>query len=113
MNTRGFPRKFFVICAALVYTFLYTPIAILTVYSFNDNPFSYSWSAFTLEWYKEVITSSEVYDALYNSLFVALSVVILSLALGSFFVFWSSKKTILRSLKFFYGSLAIPEIVIA
>ncbi len=112
-NTRGFPRLLFVVFTAVLYLFLYAPIIILTIYSFNNNPFTYAWTEFTLDWYKQVIFSTEVHDAFVNSLFVAIIAVLISLCLGLLFVFWAQKKYIDRCLPIFYLSLAIPEIVLA
>lgn len=39
---------------ALVFLFLYTPIAILVIFSFNESPHSLLWHGFTFEWYRQL-----------------------------------------------------------
>ena len=97
---------------ALLYFLLYIPIFVLIVFSFNNNSLTYNWLGFTTQWYSELFSSVEVWDALGNSLFVALSSVFLSLAIGSVLVFFGFNY-VKRLLLFFYGSLAMPEIVLA
>ncbi len=98
---------------ASFYFLLYIPIFVLVVFSFNDNALTYNWLGFTTEWYTDLFVSVEMWDALTNSLFVAFSSVVLSLTIGSFFIFFGSQKNIKQLLILFYGSLAMPEIVLA
>jgi len=97
----------------LFYLFLYLPLLILIIFSFNDNAFTYTWNGFTLRWYTDLFSSTEVWDALKNSLIVACSSVILSILLGSTLIFFGSRKVMNQLLILFYGSLAMPEIVLA
>jgi spermidine/putrescine transport system permease protein len=56
----------------LVVLFLYAPIAILIVFSFNDSDFpAFPLSGFTLHWYHQFITNSELRSALETSGIVA------------------------------------------
>src|SRR5579862_8734577 len=95
------------------YLFLYIPIFVLIVFSFNANAFTCAWTSFTTDWYADLFASEEVWHALKNSLMIALSSVFLSLAIGSSLIFFGSRDTVKRLLPFFYGSLAMPEIVLA
>jgi spermidine/putrescine transport system permease protein len=97
----------------LVYLFLYLPIVVLVLFSFNDNPFTQHWVGFTLDWYRELSGSTEIWQALSNSLQVAFSAVILSLTLGSLFIFFCNSRYVNPLMFLFYAALAIPEIVIA
>lgn len=101
------------IAVAAFYLFLYIPIFVLIVFSFNNNPFTNSWVGFTTEWYADLFASTEVWIALKNSLLIAVSSVGLSLTLGSILIFFGSSRMVNRLLPFFYGSLALPEIVLA
>jgi len=98
---------------AALYFLLYIPIFVLVIFSFNDNAITYNWLGFTTEWYVDLFSSVEVWDALGNSLFVALSSVCLSLTIGSVLIFFGSRDRVQRLLVLFYGSLAMPEIVLA
>lgn len=96
-----------------LYFFLYIPIFVLILFSFNDNAFTCGWTFFTTHWYYDLFASTEVWHALKNSLIVALSSVFLSLTIGSCLIFFGSRDAIKRLLILFYGSLAMPEIVLA
>ncbi len=113
MNMRGMRAFFLPLFVGMMYLFLYLPITVLIVYSFNDNAFTYHWKGFTTRWYYELFNSVEAWDALQNSLMVAGTSVVLSLAMGSLLVFFGVKKYVQQALPFFYGSLAMPEIVLA
>ena len=101
------------IIVAALYLFLYIPIFVLIVFSFNDNAFTCAWSSFTTHWYYDLFASEEVWYALKNSLIIALSSVFLSLTIGSSLIFFGSRTIVKRLLPLFYGSLAMPEIVLA
>lgn len=95
------------------YLFLYLPIAVLIIYSFNSGALEYTWSDFTLQWYKDLFASREAWDALQTSLVVGISSVIITITMSSLLVFFGPR-TILGSLFFtFYANLAVPEIVFA
>lgn len=98
---------------AAFYLFLYIPIFVLVVFSFNDNAFTNSWVGFTTDWYTDLFTSTEVWYALKNSLLIAICSVVLSLTMGSTLIFFGSRAAVRRLLLLFYGSLAMPEIVLA
>jgi len=56
----------------LVVLFLYAPIVILLIFSFNDSPVpTFPLSGFTLHWYHQFLTNSELRGALENSAIVA------------------------------------------
>lgn len=63
--------------------FLYVPILVLVVYSFNDSRFALSWEGFTLEWYRTVFGNAEIGRAVRNTLVVSAVSTLLSTALGT------------------------------
>ncbi len=101
------------IITMLIYIFLYIPIIVLIIFSFNDNPFSFDWVEFTTKWYHHMFESVEVWDAFKNSLIVATSSMILSISMGSLLIFYGAYRYLKKLLPFFYGSIALPEIVLA
>lgn len=104
---------FFPFFVGLMYLFMYVPIIVLIVFSFNSNAFSYEWHGGTLAWYCELFNSIEVWEAVKNSFMVAVSAVSLSLLLGILFVCFASYFWISVTLASFYAILAVPEIVLA
>ena len=69
--------------AAMVYVFLYAPIALLVVFSFNDNNNVSIWTEPSLRWYGEMFQNSAVMGALRNSLIVALVATVVSTIVGT------------------------------
>lgn len=54
-----------------VYFFLYLPILILIVYSFNNSKYSTNWSGFTFKWYVQFFKNTQLIDATLRSLVIA------------------------------------------
>lgn len=65
------------------YVFLFLPIAVLIVFSFNDSRRNFQWRGFTLDWYPRLFANDEVIDALFVTLRVAAVAVIVSTVLGT------------------------------
>ncbi len=69
--------------ALLVFAFLYLPIVVLILYSFNKAGVGgFPPRHFTLSWYQQLFTDSAIWDSVLNSLEVALGAVVLSLTFG-------------------------------
>jgi spermidine/putrescine transport system permease protein len=69
--------------AALVFAFIYLPIAVLALYSFNrDGVGGFPPQHFTFDWYKTLFSDSAMWDSVWNSVQVAAASVVLSLTLG-------------------------------
>jgi spermidine/putrescine transport system permease protein len=70
--------------AALVaYAFLYLPLVIVVVYSFNDSRLNAEWVGFTLDWYRRLAANDEMIAAAGNSLLIALVASLVSTILGT------------------------------
>jgi spermidine/putrescine transport system permease protein len=69
--------------AWLVYGFLYLPILVLIIFSFNDSKFGATWAGFTTKWYGVLLAREDVREALTNTLLVALSSTLISTVLGT------------------------------
>ena len=71
--------------AALVFAFVYLPIVVLVVYSFNrEGVGGFPPRHFTFDWYRQLFADSAIWDSVVNSLMVAAGAVALSLILGLF-----------------------------
>jgi spermidine/putrescine transport system permease protein len=66
-----------------VYLFLYFPIGVLIVYSFNDAPYSLLWHDFTLRWYKSLLENTELHKVAFNSLLIGFLSASLATTLGT------------------------------
>jgi spermidine/putrescine transport system permease protein len=68
---------------ALIYAFLFAPIVVLIMFSFNVSRRNFVWQGFTTDWYPKLLANSDLLDALGVTLQVALVAVIGSTILGS------------------------------
>jgi putrescine transport system permease protein len=67
----------------LVYGFLYLPIVVLVIYSFNDSRMVTVWGGWTLRWYAEAAADQVLIDALVLSLEIAVATATTSVVLGT------------------------------
>ena len=89
-NGRRVMRVFF----GLVVVFLYAPIAVLLVFSFNSSPIpAFPLSGFTLRWYHDFLTNGAMRGALGTSAIVATISSVIAVALGILASMALSRKT--------------------
>ncbi|MEN0107160.1 MAG: ABC transporter permease [Pseudomonas sp.] len=67
----------------LVYAFLYVPILVLILLSFNKSGLPTSWSGFSFKWYGALANNKAVLAAALNTLIVALSSTFIACVLGT------------------------------
>ena len=71
------------IYTGLVMLFLFAPIAILLVFSFNASKSLSVFSGFSLHWYSELLRDSETLGAVRNTLILAVSAALISTVMGT------------------------------
>ncbi len=101
---------------SLVYAFLYLPIVIVVLFSFNANRLATIWTGFSLEWYGKALGDDVVTSALRNSFSVALPNAILATTFGTMAALGLQR--VPRGVRIgfdalTYISIIVPEIVIA
>ncbi len=69
--------------AALIYAFLFAPIVVLIIFSFNQSRRNFVWQGFTLDWYPKLFANQDLLDAVGITLQVALIAVVVSTFLGT------------------------------
>ncbi|MBK1809357.1 ABC transporter permease [Clostridium sp. YIM B02505] len=67
----------------LVFLFLYAPIIVLIIFSFNNSKSMAVWEGFTFKWYKELISDDRILTALYYTLSVAIISATVSTVVGT------------------------------
>lgn len=101
---------------ALLYLFLYAPIAVVVLYSFNDSRRVTIWGGFTTRWYQAAWSSPDVTSALQISLTVALLNAALAVTLGTLAALGMRSAPRWLRIGFeglVYMTIITPEIVIA
>lgn len=109
--------------AILIYLFLYTPIAVMIVLSFNDSKLAIVWQGFTLKWYTALFSGEIIagvnptvaWLALQNSLLIAVVTVVVSTTFGTMLALGLNRydfpgKSLLQGIT--YMPLIIPSIVL-
>lgn len=69
---------------ALVFLFLYAPIFVLIVFSFNSSRSRAVWTGFSLDWYRELFQDSEILSALSTTLSVSVLAALIATVAGTF-----------------------------
>jgi putrescine transport system permease protein len=99
----------------LGFTFLYLPILLLIIYSFNESKLVTVWAGFSTRWYGEVLRNEAFLDAAWVTLRVALVSASLATVLGTMAAY-----VLVRSGRFFgrtlftgmiYAPLVMPEVI--
>ncbi|MEN3031956.1 ABC transporter permease subunit [Chromobacterium amazonense] len=107
------PLSFLVL--GLGYTFLYLPIALLVIYSFNESKLVTLWSGFSFKWYAALLDDEELINAAWLSLKIALMTAMASVVMGTWAGFVLGRFGRFRLFALFTGMinapLVIPEVI--
>ncbi|WFD12092.1 ABC transporter permease [Tepidibacter hydrothermalis] len=99
----------------LIYLFLYLPILLLILYSFNDSKYRGNWNGFTLRWYKELFNDTSIMTSLYYTFIIAALASIIATIIGTVTAFAINKmkpKSKTTFLNITYIPVVNPDIVI-
>nr|WP_322743706.1 ABC transporter permease [Romeria gracilis] len=102
--------------AGAMYIFMYAPILVLGLYSFNESRYGAVWKGFSLKWYGKLFQDERLFLALADSLKIAFCAVGLSAVLGTLMAIGLAKyrfpgRSVYRGAS--YLPLIIPDIAIA
>ncbi len=112
---RDFDRpRFLRVFVALAYIFLFMPIVIVILFSFNAEKSLQNFSGFSLRWYEEFFNDSTLRESLFASIQIAVATMVIGTVLGTMLAIglvrsrarWSGSANILMLLP-----LVVPEIV--
>lgn len=68
---------------ALIFLFLYSPIVVLIVYSFNDSRSRVKWGGFTVNWYRDLFNNELILDSLRITLEIAVLAALIATVIGT------------------------------
>lgn len=107
--------RFNVVSLALGLAFLYLPILILVIYSFNDSRLVTVWGGWSLRWYHEFFNDRAMIDAAWMSLRVAVCSASIATLLGTLAAVAMSRGERFRGRTLFsgmlYAPLVMPEVI--
>lgn len=92
---------------AIMFIFLYLPIVVLVVLSFNNSKSRVVWGGFTFDWYKKCFQSSSIMDAFTTTIQITILASVISTIIGTLAAIGISymKKT---GKAFYLGATNIP-----
>lgn len=102
--------------AFLVYAVLYIPVAVMMIFSFNDQRYNYYWNGFTTQWYAKLFSNTALVGSLWYSIIIAVLSTIISVVIGTIGALglkkyeFKGKKLVNNML---YIPIIVPEIVLA
>ena len=67
----------------LIFFFLYSPLVVLIVFSFNESKSRNVWTGFSLKWYANLFADKEILRALFNTIIVAIIASVLATIIGT------------------------------
>ncbi|GAA0576759.1 ABC transporter permease subunit [Caenispirillum bisanense] len=105
-------RSFFLLtCLGFGFAFLYVPILLLIIYSFNENRLVTVWSGFSTQWYGELLRDKNILDAAWVSLRVAFFSATFATALGTIAGMVMARFGRFRGRTMFSGMLSAPLVM--
>ncbi|MGN6570944.1 MAG: ABC transporter permease [Pseudolabrys sp.] len=106
---------FNVVSVALGLAFLYLPIAILVIYSFNASRLVTIWGGWSLEWYRELLHDQAILDATWMSLRIGALSATAATVLGTLAAVALTRRRRFRGRLLFsgmvYAPLVMPEVI--
>lgn len=103
-------KRYLSLYASAAYAFLYLPLVVLAVFSFNASRFAV-WQGFTWRWYGEVFRDQRLIEATMHSAEIAICATIFSTAIGTLAAYAMWKRRAGWLTNSLYLSLVTPEIV--
>ena len=107
--------RFNIASLALGLAFLYLPILVLVIYSFNDSRLVTVWGGWSLRWYREFFNDRAMIEAAWMSLRVAVSSATIATLLGTLAAIVLSRGERFRGRTLFsgmlYAPLVMPEVI--
>ena len=109
------PSPFNIVSVALGLAFLYLPIVILVIYSFNASRLVTVWGGWSLTWYRALLTDAAMQEAAWNSLRIAAMAATFATVLGTLAALSLARLGRFRGRLAFstmvYAPLVMPEVI--
>ena len=102
---------FVLVAMGFGFAFLYLPIALVVLYSFNDSRLVTVWGGFSLRWYGELLRSGDVLDAAWLSVRIATASATAATVLGTLAGFALARMGRFRGRTLFTAMIAAPLVI--
>ena len=104
-------KVFKIICLTSSYTFLYLPILLLIIYSFNDSKLVTVWGGFSTRWYSSMLENRQLLDSLYVSVKIAFWTANAALVIGTLSGYILQRFKVFRGRSLFFGMITAPLVI--
>ncbi len=94
-----------------VLVFLYFPICVLVIYSFNESRFAMNWTGFSTEWYGRALANRAARTAALNSVIVATCATVMATTIATAAALVLARKTQFRGKNAALGLMSLPILV--
>ncbi len=105
-------RRLLAVHTALVYLFLWLPIAVLAVFSFNAGRQTALWRGLTLDWYRSLLANEALLASVRNSLAAAALTTLIATVLGTLAALALRRASFPGTLALLFLPRVIPEVVL-
>jgi len=109
-------NKTSIIVLWLVFLFLYLPLLVVIVYSFNESKLASVWSGFSFKWYSALVKDEELMDAAWFSFKIAVASAFAAVILGTWAAMILARYGRFRGFTLFMGMLnapiVLPEVIL-
>ena len=78
-----FPDRALFLFSVLIYAFLYAPILVLMLFSFNSSKSTQTWTGFSTEWYVALLRDESIHLAFFNSMKVGVTATLIATVIGT------------------------------
>ena len=90
--------------------FLYAPVFLLIVFSFNASPMSVKWEGLSFEWYAQLLADQALFEATQNSLLIALTSTVFAVIMGTGAAMVLERRAV-RGARFLNAALVLPLVI--
>jgi spermidine/putrescine transport system permease protein len=111
MNVRSPARAPLAISTAIIGLFLYLPLVVIIVFSFNASRHGTTWTGFSTEWYRALLHNEVAIAAVKNSLILATASAAISTLLGTMLGYHIFTRNSERLAAFLHIPICLPDIV--
>ena len=76
---------------AIIFLFLYLPIGVLIVLSFNNSLSRVKWGGFTTEWYRNLVSDPTIMNAFYTTILITVASSVIATIIGTMAAWYRAK----------------------
>ena len=109
------PDRALLLFSVLIYAFLYAPILVLMLFSFNSSRSTQNWTGFSTEWYVALLGDESIHQAFFNSMKVGVTATLISTVIGTLTALALTRHNFRGKLAAdttIYAATVMPEIVV-